>query len=448
MGADVLDAPVVVSVLADVDLPEVASPEDATDFREPWERFGYLTIPRVIDTFPDKQRDLARLLLEVAAYRAGRDTRFGTELERGQCATTYADLAGRLGWKTARAAHYHLDCLRETWRAVFGQPLSLTPGRAEGQTTTSRILVITLGGYAKTQQFKSYVNDANVRPKGLSAADNRDSLGPNVRPSAPPTAENHANVRPNVRPPPSQPPIDSTSYSESDDANVRPNVRPTCENPVATMSFNTLTELERNLTKEEEEDSGTARTAGAALKTFSLSKLLEDAETEDPACLYREAKTVYDCAVAGGYIDDEKRPWQMKDSPAEFSPLMNRPHGWRLELLGLLLTTNEYYQDKSVGLGQIKHFIGWGDIYTAATRSGFKRAGLAHLLPEAEKPKRSPATAPAENDWRHLERDGTTGGGFKRACSAGGVLAGALSSASSAEPGDSIEAHERETSQS
>ena len=193
---------------------------------------------------------------------------------------------------------------------------------------------------------------------------------------------------------------------------------------------------------------GNAGTAGGpALKTFSLSKLLEDAETEDPTEFYREAKIVYDCAVAGGYIDGERRPFELKDNPAEFSPLMNGARGLRLELLGLLLTTSAYYQDKAVNSGQLKHFIDGGDLFTAETRRGFRRAALAHLLPaEDEKAKQPPATVqPAtpepypEKNWRHLE----SGGGFKRACSAGSVLAIAENTTPSGAIVDPEEAHER-----
>jgi len=433
-----------------VALPGTASLEDVTDSREPWQRFGYLTIPRVIDSFPDKQRDLARLLLQMAAYRDGADSHFGTELERGQVATTYMDLAARLGWKSPRTAHYHLGLLRETWLAVFGQPIELTSGRAEGQTATSHILIIALGGYAETQQFKNYVNDANVRPGTPAKADNRDSREPNVRPRTPASDSIPIYVRPNVRPTPSQLPIDSTSYSNSSPIYVRPNVRSPSAKPTDSATCEPLTEVERN--KEKREDNGNARTAGGpALKTFSLSKLLEEDETEDPEQFYQEAKAVYSCAVEGGYIDGKKRPWQMKDAPEEFSPLMNRPHGLRLELVGLLLTVNDYYVDKAVNTGQLKHFVEGGDIYTAETRRGFRRAELAHLLPEDDKPKQPAVTMqPAnlepysEKNWRHLEGGGTTGGGFIRAGSVGGALVGALSNAPSVEPGDSVEAHERE----
>ena len=440
MGADVLDAPVADSVSA-----PSASPEDVTDSqRYVGYTAGFRLTPRAIDSFPSEQRDLAEWLINRAAYADRVDSRYGTRLKRGQVATTYADLADRLGWKTVETARYHLGCLRETWLAVFGQPIELTSGRTKGQATTSRILVITLGGYDATQQSSSYVNDANPRPRTPAKADNRDSREPNPRPNPPASDSSPIYPRPNPRPTPSQLPIDSTNYSNSSPIYPRPNPRPTCGKPIDTTSCEPLTTSKQQFNIKEEEDNGNARTAGEpALKTFSLSKLLEDAETETPEHFYREAKAVYDCAVAGGYIDGEKRPWQMKDSPAEFSPLMNRPHGWRLELLGLLLTASDYYQDKAVNTGQLKHFIGGADLFTAETRRGFARAALAHLLPEAEKPKRSPATAPAENDWRHLERAGTAGGGFKRACCAGEMLAGAASNASSGVTGDPIKAHER-----
>ena len=167
----------------------------------------------------------------------------------------------------------------------------------------------------------------------------------------------------------------------ANDAKGRPEGR-----PEGRPGGNNRTEVNRtefNRTEREEEEA-------AGPPALSLSQILERPETEDPAQFRREAEALYDATVAAGHIDANKRPFRMKDKPDEFSPLMNVPHGLRLELLGLLLTVNTYYGGKDVNLGQLRHFVEGGDLFMADTGLGFERAGLRDLLPQGP-PKKTAA---------------------------------------------------------
>jgi len=151
----------------------------------------------------------------------------------------------------------------------------------------------------------------------------------------------------------------------------------------------------------------------AGKPALSLSRIMEKPETEDPRQFHREARTIYRAAAAGGHIDANKREFRLEDEPEEFSPLMNIPHGLGLELLGLLLTVNTWYQDKDINLGQLKHFIEGGDIFKADAKRGFKRAGLLHLAPD--RTKAAPATqrpVASINNYRRVDREARQGREF------------------------------------
>ena len=107
------------------------SPEDGVDSRAAWQRLGYVTGPRIIDTWPVSQRDLAWLLLRMAAHSDSFHKPFGIWLSRGEVVTTYSLLAKRLKWKSAATVRYHLECLKATWRAVFGWSLDCSTRRTQ-----------------------------------------------------------------------------------------------------------------------------------------------------------------------------------------------------------------------------------------------------------------------------------------------------------------------------
>jgi len=112
----------------------------------------YLT-PMVINDFPVKQRLLAMELIGMAAYSDGRNEQFDVELKRGQVATTYRHLAGRLDWKTGEIVRYQLEQLQQTWHRTFGQPLE--------QTRSGNVQIITLGGYDELQRPETYEFETN-----------------------------------------------------------------------------------------------------------------------------------------------------------------------------------------------------------------------------------------------------------------------------------------------
>jgi len=202
---------------------------------------------------------------------------------------------------------------------------------------------------------------------------------------------------------------------------------------------NNRTELSR--TEREEEEAAAIARGGVAL-SLSLSELMEKPGTEDPTQFRREAKAIYDAAVAGGYVDANKRQFRLKDKPDEFSPMMNRPHGLGVELLGLLITGNPYYRDKDVNLGQLRHFIEGGDLFTADTSRGFERAGLLHLLPGESQSAQAAKPAVASIDkYRRVDREARQGREFT---SAGDVLKEIAGPEDSSACADPIEQNERE----